>query len=92
MARNRITELFKKTGDNITQRIKPKNSRTEIMPNTNQGGSAVTWIMDGTSDSAQVSPGRRGAALPVSGDRPGDVSVLRLESLCDFSNRPGDCG
>ena len=55
MARNRITELLKKTGSNITQRIKPNSSnRTEIMPNTTQGSSAVTWIMDGTSDSGPV--------------------------------------
>ena len=84
MARNRITELFKKTGDNITQRIKPKNSRTEIMPNTNQGGSAVTWIMDGTSDSGpvQISEGsdiNGYSVLQIISENTGEATLFLVE-------------
>lgn len=44
MSRNRITELFEKAANNVTQRLGKEQRKTEVMPQAEQGN--ITWIMD----------------------------------------------
>lgn len=48
MARGKITELFGRKDNNVTQRLVGESKRTEIMRSTNN--SNVTWVMDERSN------------------------------------------
>lgn len=82
MARGKITELFGRTANNVTQRLVGESRKTEIMRNTHNTN--VTWVMDESSNSSpiQIGMGTEIAGynvIDIISENTGEATLLLVE-------------